>query len=200
MFSCRCDRVCLGEYSEEELWENYTYFIKKVAPVAEAAGVYIGIHPDDPPVYPLGGVPRALFGSFAGYKKAMDIADSPNIGVCLCLGCWLEGGSELMGCGVHEAIRFFGNGPGGGNPWGHNKLFKVHFRNVSNPMPAAWQESLLDEVGFRFFAFTDMISEQSHRCSGTLSVPISSSFVGFGHALGLRRHGFGDAHAARSWI
>ena len=27
------------------------------------------------------GVPRALFGSFAGFKKAMDIADSPNIGV-----------------------------------------------------------------------------------------------------------------------
>ena len=57
-------------------------------PVAERAGVYIGIHPDDPPVYPLGGVPRALFGSFAGFCKAMEIADSPNIGVCLCLGCW----------------------------------------------------------------------------------------------------------------
>jgi mannonate dehydratase len=36
------------EYTEDELWEHYTYFIKKLAPVAEAAGVYIGIHPDDP--------------------------------------------------------------------------------------------------------------------------------------------------------
>ena len=89
-------------YTEGELWENYTYFIKKVAPVAEAAGVFIGIHPDDPPVYPLGGVPRALFGSFDGYCKALEIADSPNIGACLCLGCWLEGGKELMGAdGAH---------------------------------------------------------------------------------------------------
>ncbi|MGQ9554086.1 MAG: mannonate dehydratase, partial [Anaerolineae bacterium] len=39
-------------YSEEELWDNYTHFIKQVVPVAEEAGVYIGIHPDDPPVYP----------------------------------------------------------------------------------------------------------------------------------------------------
>lgn len=39
------------EYTEEELWENYTYFIQRVAPVAEAAGVFIGIHPDDPVSY-----------------------------------------------------------------------------------------------------------------------------------------------------
>ena len=88
------------EYTEDELWDNYGYFIKKVAPVAEAAGVYIGIHPDDPPFCapptlhpqrpaltwcahddavctdPLGGVPRALFGTFAGYQKAMQIAVS----------------------------------------------------------------------------------------------------------------------------
>ena len=80
------------QYNEDEIWDNYEYMIRKVAPVAEEAGVYIGIHPDDPPVYPLGGIPRCMFGNFAGYKKAMDIADSPNIGVCLCVGCWLEGG------------------------------------------------------------------------------------------------------------
>lgn len=95
-------------------------------------------------MYPLGGVPRALFGSFEGYCKALEIADSPNIGVCLCLGCWLEGGKELMGADVFEAIKYFS----GDNPWGQNKLFKVHFRNVSNPGSengGVWQESLLDE-------------------------------------------------------
>ena len=61
------------EYSEDELWENYEYMIRKVAPVAEEAGVYIGIHPDDPPVYSLGGIPRCMFGNFNGYKQAMDI-------------------------------------------------------------------------------------------------------------------------------
>ena len=47
--------------------------------------------------------------------------DSPNIGACLCLGCWLEGGKELMGADVFEAIDWFG----GNNPMGVNKLFKV---------------------------------------------------------------------------
>ena len=29
-------------FTKEEIWENYTYFIKKVVPVAEEAGVRIG--------------------------------------------------------------------------------------------------------------------------------------------------------------
>jgi mannonate dehydratase len=123
-------------YSEDEIWDNFEYMICKVAPVAEEAGVYVGIHPDDPPVYALGGIPRCIFGTFAGYKRAMDIANSPNIGVCLCVGCWLEGGPVGMGCDVIEAIRYFGQ---------QGKLFKVHFRNVSNPMPEPWQETFIDD-------------------------------------------------------
>ena len=123
-------------YSEDELWANYEYMIRKVAPVAEAEGVYIGIHPDDPPVYALGGIPRCMFGNFAGYKRALEIADSPNIGVCLCVGCWLEGGEKGMGIDVAGAIRYFG---------AQKKLFKIHFRNVSNPMPEPWVETLMDD-------------------------------------------------------
>ena len=124
------------KYTEDELWENYEYMIATVAPVAERAGVYIGIHPDDPPVYPLGGIPRCMFGNFEGYKRAMDVADSPNIGVCLCVGCWLEGGKQGMGATVEEAIHYFGQ---------RKKLFKIHFRNVSNPMPEPWHETLIDD-------------------------------------------------------
>jgi mannonate dehydratase len=112
-------------YTEEEIWENFIYFIKQVAPVAEEAGVRIGIHPDDPPVYDLGGIPRCIFGTFDGYRRALEIASSPAVGVCLCMGCWLEGG-ERMGADLVSAIRWFGE---------RGKLFKVHFRNVSAPMP-----------------------------------------------------------------
>jgi mannonate dehydratase len=122
-------------YSENELWDNYATFIRQVVPVAEEAGVYIGIHPDDPPVYPLGGIPRAIFGTFEGYQRALEIADSPNIGVCLCVGCWLEGG-VAMGADVVQAIRAFG---------GQNKLFKVHFRNVTAPLPEGFVETYLDD-------------------------------------------------------
>ena len=122
-------------YTEEELWENYEYMIRQIAPVAEEAGVFIGIHPDDPPVYALGGIPRCMFGNFEGYRRAMDIANSPNIGVCLCVGCWLEGGEAGMGVGVVDAVKHFAS---------KNQLFKVHFRNVSNPMPEPWSETLID--------------------------------------------------------
>ena len=122
-------------YSEEELWDNYAHLMREIVPVAEEAGVFIGVHPDDPPVYDLGGIPRCMFGNFAGYKKAMEIADSPNIGVCLCVGCWLEGGEKGMGNTPVDAIKYFGS---------KGQLFKVHFRNVSNPMPEPWVETLID--------------------------------------------------------
>jgi mannonate dehydratase len=112
-------------YTEDEIWENFSYFIGEVAPVAEEASVRIGIHPDDPPGVDLAGVPRCIFGNFAGYQRALEIADSPNVGVCFCVGCWLEGGT-LMGNGMLESIRAFAE---------QGKLFKVHFRNVDAPLP-----------------------------------------------------------------
>jgi mannonate dehydratase len=112
-------------YSPDEIWDNYTHFIRAVVPVAEELGIRIGIHPDDPPVRVLGGVPRCIFGTFDGYVRALEIANSPNIGVCLCAGTWLEGGPG-MGKNVLEAARYFA---------GLGKLWKIHFRNVSAPLP-----------------------------------------------------------------
>ena len=122
------------DYTEEEIWDNFTYFIRQVAPVAEEAGVRIGIHPDDPPVPELGGVPRCIFSNFEGYRRALEIADSPNVGICLCVGCWLEGG-PLMGKDVVETIHYFGE---------RKKLFKVHFRNVDQPLPH-FVETFIDD-------------------------------------------------------
>ena len=120
-------------YTAEEIWESFTVFIREVAPVAEEAGVRIGIHPDDPPVPELGGVPRCIFSSFDGYRRALEIADSPNVGMCLCVGCWLEGG-DAMGRDVLSAIRAFGE---------RGQLYKVHFRNVEAPLPH-FVETFLD--------------------------------------------------------
>jgi len=113
------------EFTKEEIWENFTHFIKEVAPVAEEAGVRIGIHPDDPPVPVLAGVPRCIFGNFDGYRRALEIANSPNVGICLCCGTWLEGGRQLTGKDPEEMIRYFGA----------HKIWKIHFRNVSAPLP-----------------------------------------------------------------
>jgi mannonate dehydratase len=112
-------------FTKEEIWDNYTYFIKQVVPVAEETGVRIGIHPDDPPVPVLAGVPRCIFSTFDGYKRALEVANSPNVGICLCCGTWLEGGRQLTGKDPEEMIRTFGA----------QKIWKIHFRNVSAPLP-----------------------------------------------------------------
>ena len=36
-------------YSREELWENFEYFMERIIPVAEEAGVRLALHPNDPP-------------------------------------------------------------------------------------------------------------------------------------------------------
>ena len=127
------------EFSEEELWDNWTYFIKQVAPIAEENNVRIGIHPDDPTGLPkIAGVPR-LFSSFQGYKKALDIANSPNVGLCLCVGSWMEGGPATGKTSV-EMIEYFGK---------QKKIWKIHFRNIDKPLPH-FVETFVDN------GFTDM--------------------------------------------
>jgi mannonate dehydratase len=119
-------------YTEDELWRNWEYFVKQIVPVAEETGVKIGVHTDDPPGLTLGNAPRPIFSSFDGYKRALEIANSPNLGMGLCVGSWLEGGAS-MGRNVIETIEYFG---------GIKKLFVVHFRNVSAPLPHFYETYL----------------------------------------------------------
>ena len=139
-------------YSQEELWDNYQYFVSQVVPVAEDEGVLIGIHPDDPPGLDLAGIPRCIFGCYDGYARALTIADSPNLGVCFCIGCWLEGG-ESMGKGVEESIREFG---------GQNKIFKVHFRNVDSPLPH-FVETFVDDGYYEMYKALRVLQEVNFR-------------------------------------
>jgi mannonate dehydratase len=107
------DRV----YTEEELWENYDWYLSRMLPVCEEAGVRMALHPDDPPVASLGGIPR-LFRNFENFRRAMETHNSPMHGLDFCHGCW----SEMRGGeGVLEAIRYFGE---------RGKLFYIHFRDV----------------------------------------------------------------------
>ena len=119
------------EYTEDELWDNYEYFMKRIIPVAEDAGVKLALHPDDPPVASLGGVGRCMR-SFDGFKRAMEIGDSPMNGLNFCHGCW----SEMKGGeGVLDAIRYFG---------GMGKIFYVHFRDVKGTAEC-FDECFIDE-------------------------------------------------------
>ncbi|HEY2014611.1 MAG TPA: mannonate dehydratase [Bryobacteraceae bacterium] len=113
------------EYSADDIWANYTYFMKAVLPVAEEAGVKLALHPDDPPLAKMNGVAK-LFTHYDGYRRAEQIAgNSRNWGLTFCVGTWSEGGDQ-MGKNVFEMIRDFG---------GRGKILEVHFRNVTGPLP-----------------------------------------------------------------
>lgn len=157
------------EFTQDEIWDNYTYFMKRLVPVAEEAGVRIGMHPDDPPVPNLGGVPRCVLGNFQGFRRALEIADSPNIGVCLCVGTWLEGGN-LMGKDVYESLRWFGD---------RKKLFKVHFRNVDRPLPH-FKETFMDEGYGDMYKAMKAIRDVNF--DGILILDHSPSMLGGAHA------------------
>lgn len=116
-------------FGEEEMWDNYGYYMKAILPVAEEAGVKLALHPDDPPVESLAGVPR-LFRNFEGFKRGMEIGDSPMHGLDFCVGSWSE-----MGPGVIDAIRYFGE---------RGKIFYVHFRDVQGYVPK-FAESFVNE-------------------------------------------------------
>ncbi len=120
---------------EETAWSNYSYFIKAIIPEAEKAGVTLALHPEDPPVDKVAGVKR-LFINFDNFVKAERIADSPNWGLDLCLGCVSEmpnGGAE-----VRRFIEYFG-------PRG--KIIYVHFRDVIGHVPH-FKECFLGEGNF----------------------------------------------------
>jgi mannonate dehydratase len=104
-------------YSEAEMWENYDWYMERILPVCEEAGVRMALHPDDPPVEALGGVAR-LFRNFENFKRAMETHNSPMHGLDFCHGCWSE---MRAGAGVLEAIRWFGE---------RRRIFYVHFRDV----------------------------------------------------------------------
>jgi len=80
-------RALLAAYSTvgaEQLWENLAYFLERVAPEAERAGVRMAIHPDDPP-WSIFGLPRIIT-SGAAFERLIDLVDSPANGVTLCTG------------------------------------------------------------------------------------------------------------------
>jgi mannonate dehydratase len=69
---------------EEQLWENLSYFLEAVVPVAQESGVRMAIHPDDPP-WPVFGLPRIITDGPA-LERLVRLVDSPANGVTFCTG------------------------------------------------------------------------------------------------------------------
>lgn len=105
-----------GEITEDQLWENMTAFLQKVVPVAEKAGVYLAVHPDDPPVSPIRGIGRILTSTDA-LQRVIDLVPSHHNGITFC-----QGSISTMNADVPAEIRRFGE---------QKAIHFVHFRDVT---------------------------------------------------------------------
>lgn len=101
--------------SESQIWDNYQWFLERVLPVAEANGVQMALHPDDPPISPVNGIGRILT-SAAAIRKALSLSSSPSHGLTFCQGTYVT-----MGEDVSQLIEEFGK---------QKKIFFVHIRDV----------------------------------------------------------------------
>jgi mannonate dehydratase len=118
------------ELSEEALWESARWFFTRVVPVAEAAGVRIALHPDDPPIPdPLGGAARIVT-SIENYDRIYNLAPSPANAMLFCQGCVAE-----MGEDIYEAIAYAASA---------GRIAYVHFRDIRGT-PYNFQEVFIDE-------------------------------------------------------
>jgi len=105
-----------GEVSAEQIWSAYTYFIQAVVPEAEAAGVEMSLHPDDPPLASIRGVAR-IFGSPGAYRKAFELAPSPAHGACYC-----QANFKLMDVDIADCARELA---------ADGRIKFIHWRDVS---------------------------------------------------------------------
>lgn len=121
----------VGQYDDDAMWANYTYFLKAVVPVAEEEEVVLALHPDDPPVPSIAGTAR-IFRSTDALRRVVAIVPSASNCLEFCQGTvseWCQTADE-----VYEAIRYFGS---------RQKISYVHFRNVQGVVPK-FEETFID--------------------------------------------------------
>ena len=100
--------------STENLEANLKYFLQEVVPVAEESGVFLCIHPDDPP-YPILGLPRVV-STEKDIERILSDVDSPYNGITLCTGSYGVRKDNDM---VSMASRFA------------DRIHFLHFRSVA---------------------------------------------------------------------
>lgn len=99
-------RARLAEYDgidKAKLREYMGYFLKEIVPVAEACGLKLAVHPDDPP-RPILGLPR-IVSTIEDMQWLKDTVDSIYNGFTMCTGSYgVRGDNDLV-----KMIETFGD-------------------------------------------------------------------------------------------
>ena len=115
---------CYKQIDEAQLRENLHYFLEKIIPVAEEAGVRMCIHPDDPP-FPLLGLPR-IAKTVDDFRWILEAFPSASNGITFCTGSLgVRADNNLP-----EMIREFGN-----------RIHFLHLRNLKRSENSCFYEA-----------------------------------------------------------
>lgn len=101
--------------TEEKLFDNLSYFLKRIIPICEQVDVKMAIHPDDPP-WEIFNYPR-ITKNIEDLKRIVNIIDSPSNGITFCTGSLGASPSNRIVDMVHEL---------------QGKINFVHLRNVKH--------------------------------------------------------------------
>ncbi|MFE1250792.1 mannonate dehydratase [Streptomyces sp. NPDC058735] len=93
--------VAPGQVTAEQLWDGLHAFLDATLPVAEEAGVKLSLHPDDPPLPSVRGIPR-IINSLNSYRRILTEHPSPSNCITFC-----QGNFRLMTSDLPNTIREF---------------------------------------------------------------------------------------------
>ena len=172
-----------GTFSENQIWDNYQWFLEHVIPVAEANGVKMALHPDDPPISPVHGIARILTSAKA-MERALSFSTSPSHGLTFCQGTF-----TTMNENVEEMICKHGK---------NGKIFFVHIRDVQGT-PYNFRETFHDngptdmfkmmkaykEVGFDGPLRSDHVPTMAGEDNKHFGYEMKGNLFGIGYIKGL---------------
>jgi mannonate dehydratase len=127
-----------GAHTLQEMWATIAYFLKRVIPEAEKAGVRLALHPNDPPA-PVSRGSQQIMGTVEGWKHLIEIVESPANGITFDCGVTREMGQDPAEVAAYFASR--------------DRINHVHFRNVKVIKPyERYSEVMIDEGENDMFA------------------------------------------------
>ena len=114
----------------EQLWQRLKVFLDALVPVAEAAGVTLAAHPDDPPLPTVRAQPRLVYQPQL-FQKLIDLKPSPRHALEFCVGTL----AEMSEGDIYDVVDTYSR---------QGKLAYVHLRNVRGKVPS-YKETFIDD-------------------------------------------------------
>lgn len=126
----RAPRGVVPKISHQELWARLKFFLDELIPVADASGIRLAAHPDDPPMPWVRNTPRLVYQPDM-YQKLIDLNPGWSNNLEFCLGSL----AEMTEGDVYEATNHYSR---------QNRIAYIHFRNVVGKVPN-YKEVFIDE-------------------------------------------------------